>query len=150
MRVDKNLKSAFKIPQSEIISPLEKNIILILLLFIIINVFAFWRIVREKSDSDETIYFSGKITDINFGKRKVRADLKIEGYHNLIFRTHNERIFQSYYYNGGNSILVNQGKTIEISVLKSDYDWLVKNKFIRKIQFSSNISLEVEDFRILD
>ncbi len=122
----------------------------VFILSTLLTLSVFWLIVREKSDSDEKIFFIGKITDINFGRQKLRADLQIEGYPNLIFKTHNQRFFKAYYYNGGNSKLVNLGKTIEISVLKSDYDWLVKNEFIRKIQLSSEISLDVEDFRILD
>ncbi|WP_259016163.1 hypothetical protein [Emticicia fluvialis] len=148
LSVDPNLKSTFeiallkRIPGSERIGPVA------ILVSIILTIATFWILVREKSDSDERIYFVSEITNIYIKRRG--AELELKDFPTLNFHTGDKTFFQPYYYNNGDIIYTNQGKTIKIGVLKSEYDWRLKNKFIRKISMSSETDLFIENFRILD
>lgn len=145
---DEKLTSTFRMSQEEIFNPWEKKVNTALILCIILTILTFWLIVRKKSDSDEKIYFLSQITIINFNKHD--AVLGLKDYPFLRFRTKNKAFFKDYYYNSGNPKYVYQDKTIKLSVLKSDYDWLIKNELIRKIRWSSNTDFRIESFQILD
>lgn len=145
---DEKLTSTFRMSQEEIFNPWEKKVSSALIPCIILTILTFWLIVRKKSDSGEKIYFTSKITSISFNKHD--AELRLKDYPAIRFRTKNRNFFKDYYYNGGNPKYVYQDKTIKLSVLKSDYDWLIKNEFIRKIRLSSNTDFRIESFQILD
>ncbi|WP_337045021.1 hypothetical protein [Emticicia sp. 17c] len=137
-----------KVYRKELHTPFEKNVILTFAVSCFVILASYWLIIRTKSDSDETMFFIGQITSIHFSKRT--ADLKLEEYQNLIFHTRDKAFFKSYNYNNGNETLVNKGKTIKISILKSDYDWLMNDKFIQHIRLFSTTTFNITNYTILD
>ncbi|UTA69477.1 hypothetical protein [Emticicia sp. 21SJ11W-3] len=146
--IDKNLKSTGTKEQEEIITSSEKRLIsLIISLFILIP-FVFWLIVRTKVESEEKLYFTSQISKITFAKHDV--ELELYGYPTIRFITSDKNVFKTYNYNYGNPKYVHQDKTIKLTVSKSDYDWRIKNKLIKKIQISSTAKLDIIDYEILD
>ncbi|PLK45557.1 hypothetical protein [Emticicia sp. TH156] len=144
----KNLKSIDTGDKDDILSPSQKNGYSIILTLFILTPFVFWLIVRTKSESDEKIYFNSRISNITFSK--YNAELELYDYPEIKFITSDKNVFKTYNYNYGNQKYVHQDKTVRLTVSKSDYEWRVKNTFIKKIQLSSTAKLDIIDYEILD
>ncbi len=108
---------------------------------------SFWLITRGKSDSVDIQYVEGRIVEILYDKRHNDVDIRLEKYPDCNFdiEDYNDKKFFRQTKNDG---FVNLGKEIKIGVLKSDFDWKVKNKFISSLAIKAN--LKVVEYKFIN
>lgn len=107
--------------------------------------FLFWIITHSKSDSIERQYFQGHIQTVETFRKSNTIRVSLEEYDAFTLRFNVEDI-RKYRLTSRNDL---RGKLVKIGIIKSDYDWKVKNKTIRMLDLNTTPYLDAVSFEIV-
>jgi hypothetical protein len=128
----------------------ERNIIFLATGICISMLLVFGLIVSQKVQSDDIVYLYSKVVSIDV-PNKGTSSIKLADYPDIDFKIADDQspIKNTYFTKNNKTEFIYLGKKVKIGVLKSEYDWKIKNKLIGKMASILDAEFEIERFEML-
>ncbi len=147
---DESLDDSVSTKDLDIFSKLDSVFVSMAIIGLVILPILFWSITRKKVETNEILYFEGRIEKIEYLPKHHDIILTLAGVSDCNFsitETADVDFFKGYVIINYKETYTQLGKKIRIGISKSEYDWQIKDTFIRKF---SNKKMDIINYTIIE